>query len=94
LNEGAHVGVLDIIFKTFKMNVDGSNDTAKSKDLMKKVLKQMITSEFSVKAISHAVVLQLCLKDLALMLKEFESIFEVLMKEEFEILRPMLKLRL
>jgi hypothetical protein len=28
------------------------------------------------------------------MLKEFESVFEVLMKEEFEILRPMLKLRL
>jgi hypothetical protein len=57
LNEGAHVGVLDIVFKTFKMNAIDANDEFDEKDVMKKVLKSHITAEFSVKAISFAVVL-------------------------------------
>jgi hypothetical protein len=57
LNEGAHVGVLDIVFKTFKMNAIDENDEFDEKDVMKKVLKSHITAEFSVKAISFAVVL-------------------------------------
>jgi len=39
LNEGAHVGVLDIVFKTFKMNVNQATEEFDRKDVMKKIIK-------------------------------------------------------